>query len=127
MQNITINKKRYGVDGEVPVKLNNGGLVLHYNKLGDVLGAYIVTSFRDHSGKYGGDQTSTYCSLVNLDTGYLAFEERCSRKTTVQRVLSHFNHGDYYDKQAVKEGQYIKVFNSGSYSIDITTSDGGEN
>lgn len=121
MNNVTINKQKYGVSGETPVKLNNGGLVLHYNKLGDVMGVYIVTSFRDSTGKYKDEQTSTYCSLVNFDTGYIAFEERCSRNTTIQRVLSHLNRGDYYGGRAVKEGQYIKVYKSGDYSIDITT------
>lgn len=126
MKNVTINKKKYGVNGDTPVKLNNGSLVLHYNKLGDVLGAYIVTSFRDSTGRYKGEQTSTYCSLVNLDTGYIAFEERCSRNTTVQRVLSHFNHNDYSGVRAVEEGQYIRVYKSGDYTIDITTFGGDE-
>lgn len=57
MQNVTINSKKYGVRGDTPIKLNNGSLVLHYNKIGDVLGAYLVTSFRDGKGRYNGDQT----------------------------------------------------------------------
>lgn len=119
MQNVTINSKKFGVEADSPVKLNNGNLVIHYNKLGDVLGAYLVTSFRDGKGNYNGDQTSTYCSLVNLDNGYIQFEERCSRSTTIKRVLSHLNKGDYYGAQAVKEGQYIEVYYSGEYKIDL--------
>lgn len=120
MKNVTINGKKYERDGEMPVKLNNGSLVVHYNKMGDVLGAYMVTSFRDSKGDYKG-QTTTYCSLVNLDTGYLAFEERASRSTTVQRVLNHLNKGDYYgQQQAVKEGQFIEVYALGDFKIDLS-------
>lgn len=121
MKNVTINKKRYGVNGETPVRLNNGSIVLHFNKLGDVLGAYIVTSFRDSKGTYRGDSTTSYCSFVDLDTGYLKFDERCSRNTTIQRVISHLNSGDYAGQQSIKEGQYIEVYAPGEYTIDITT------
>lgn len=120
MKNVTINGKKYERDGETPVKLNNGSLVVHYNKMGDVLGAYIVTSFRDSKGNYSGQQTTTYCSLINLDNGYIAFEERASRSTTVKRVLSHLNRGDYYGQQAVKEGQYIEVYAPGDFKIDLS-------
>lgn len=127
MKNVTVNKKKYGVNGDTPVKLNNGGLVLHYNKVGDILGAYLITSFRDSNGRYKGDQTSTYCSLVDLDNGYLKFEERCSRVTTVERVLSHLCNGKYYGEKAVKEGQYIKVYKSGEFSIDIAINEEEDN
>lgn len=122
MQNVMINSKKYGVDGEAPIKLNNGSLVLHYNKNADVLGAYIVTSYRDQSGycKHNGKETAQYCSLVDLDTGYLKFEERCSRNTTVGRVLAHLvPNGDFQGKNAVKEGQYIEVYHVGEYKIDL--------
>ena len=121
MKNVTINKKKYGVDCDTPIKLKNGSLVLHYNKIGDVLGAYLVTSFRDGKGRYNGEQTTTYCSLIDLDNGRIAFEERCSRATNIKRVLSHLNCGDYYGEQAVKDGQYLEVYVMGEYSIDITT------
>lgn len=122
MQNVTINSKKYGVDGETPIKLNNGSLVLHYNKLGDVLGAYIVTSFRDQRGTLkNSEHTSSYCSLVNLDNGYLKFEERCSRTTTMGRVLAHLvQNGDFGGKEAVKNGQYIEVYPVGMYKIDLS-------
>ena len=122
MQNVTINSKKYEVVGEAPVKLNNGSLVLHYNKLGDVMGAYIVTSYRDQSGycKHNGKETAQYCSLVDLDNGYLKFEERCSRNTTVGRVLAHLvPNGDFGGKEAVKNGQYIEIYNVGDYKIDL--------
>ena len=119
MENVTINKKKYGVKGDTPIKLNNGSLVLHYNKIGDVLGAYLVTSFRDGKGRYNGDQTTTYCSLIDLDNGKIAFEERCSRTTTIKRVLSHLNHSHYYGEQVVKDSQYIEVYAMGEFKIDL--------
>ena len=121
MQNVTINSKTYKVDGETPVRLNNGSLVLHYNKLGDVMGAYLVTSFRDHKGTLRNtEHTASYCSLINFDNGYLEFEERCSRATTMKRVLSHLNPGDYAGEQAVKDGQYLEVYPVGKYKIDLS-------
>ena len=118
MQNVTINSKKCGIDHEAKISLTNGSLVIHRNRLGDVLGAYLVTSFRDGKGRYNGDQTTTYCSLIDLDNGKIAFEERCSRATTIKRVLSHFNHSNYYGEQ---DGQYVEVYAPGEYSIDITT------
>lgn len=122
MQNVTINNKKYGVDSETKLSLTNGALVIHRNRLGDVLGAYLVTSFRYNRGvttEKAKEATQSYCSLINLDTGYLAFEERASRSTTIQRILSHLNKGDYYGQQAVKEGQYVEVYYSGEYKIDL--------
>ena len=119
MQNVTINNKKFGVDGDTPVKLNNGSIVLHYNKLCEVIGAYMVTSFRDNKNKYKGAQTTTYCSLIDLDSGYIKFEERCSRGTTIKRVLSHLMGGEYLGEQAVKSGHYIEVYGVGDYKIDL--------
>ena len=123
MKNVTINGNKYEVRGEKPVRLNNGSLVVHYDNRGAVLGAYIVTSYRGLNQQGG---TTHYCSFVDLDTGYLKFEERCSRNTTMVRVLSHLNHGDYSGKQALADGQYIEVYASGDYKIDLSF-DRGEN
>lgn len=46
MQNVTINNQKCGIDHEAKISLTNGSLVIHRNRLGDVLGAYLVTSFR---------------------------------------------------------------------------------
>ena len=122
MQNVTINNQKCGIDHEAKISLTNGSLVIHRNRLGDVLGAYLVTSFRYNRGvttDKAKEATQSYCSLINLDTGYLAFDERASRSTTIKRVLSHLNHGDYYAEQAVKEGQYLEVYYSGEYKIDL--------
>lgn len=122
MQNVTINSKKCGIDHEAKINLTNGSLVIHRNRLGDVLGAYLVTSFRYNRGvttERAKEDTRGYCSLINLDTGYLAFDERASRNTTIKRVLSHLSKGDYYAQQAVKEGQYIEVYYTGEYKIDL--------
>ena len=122
MQNVTINNQKCGIDHEAKISLTNGSLVIHRNRLGDVLGAYLVTSFRYNRGvttEKAKEATQGYCSLINLDTGYIAFDERASRCTTIKRVLSHLNKGDYYAEQAVKEGQYIEVYYSGEYKIDL--------
>ena len=122
MQNVTINNQKCGIDHEAKISLTNGSLVIHRNRLGDVLGAYLVTSFRYNRGvttDKAKEATQSYCSLINLETGYIAFDERASRSTTIKRVLSHLNKGDYYAEQAVKEGQYIEVYYSGEYKIDL--------
>ena len=120
MNNITINSKSAVLRGETPFKLANGSLVVHYNKYGNVQSCLIVTSFRDHHNKYSGAQTNPYCSLVDLDTGYLKFEERCSRDTTMVRILSHLNPYDYKGAKAVEEGQFIEVYPVGKYKIDLS-------
>ena len=50
MQNVTINNQKCGIDHEAKISLTNGSLVIHRNRLGDVLGAYLVTSFRYNRG-----------------------------------------------------------------------------
>ena len=71
---------------------------------------------------YQVDAERVYPSVVKAviyDTDGIAFDERASRSTTIKRVLSHLNRGDYYAEQAVKEGQYIEVYYSGEYKIDL--------
>ena len=120
MNNVTINKVKFEVKGDTPVRLENGSLVVHYDKSDNVKGAYIVTSFRDNKNRYSGSNTAPYCSLVNLDSGYLKFEERCSRNTTIKRVLSHLNPSDVSGTEAVRSGQYIEVYPVGNYKIDLS-------
>lgn len=84
----------------------------------------MVISFRDNKNKYQGEYTATYCSLVNVDTGQMAFEERCSRTTTVGRVLNHlFRLGGKYDSYNILKTSYgaydIEIVNNGSYTLDI--------
>ena len=117
LKNVTISNSRF--DYEHPVVLSNGNLVLLFNPKDDLIGAFIVTSFRDEKGEYEGQLANEYCSLVDLNTGYIKFEERCSRRTTVKRVLSHLRHGDYEAKESIKEGFYIEVYNTGNYKINL--------
>lgn len=44
MKNVTINGKKYEKSGDTPIKLSNGTLVVHYNKLGDVMGVSVCRS-----------------------------------------------------------------------------------
>ena len=121
MQNVTINSKKYGVDIDTPIKLTNGSLVLHYNKDEEIFGAYLVTSFRDQKGTLRNcEHTSNYCSLVNLDNGYLKFEERCSRNTTVGRVLAHLTRCNDGGKEAIRMGHYIEIYPTGKFKIDLS-------
>ena len=94
MQNISIKGVCDCVDLDRNIKLTNGAVVVQKEN-NNVIGVYLVISFRDNKNKYGGDTTSTYCSLVNLDNGQLAFEERCSRTTTERRVLRHLTRAGF--------------------------------
>ena len=127
MKNITINGKGLEERYERSVKLKNGSIVLVKNGAGDIDKALLVVSFRDNRNQYGGDPTGNYCSLVNLDNGYFMFEERCSRETTVRRVLNHLMRlggtpRDYIDTD-IAYNRYknydIEVVPVGDYKIDI--------
>ena len=123
MNNVIIDNRKMKVDGEKSLQLNNGSLVLTYNAMNEVLDAYIVTSFRDNNNRYNGAPTPTYCSLVNLDTGYLAFEERCSRKTTINRVLSHLTAECFDGNHLTSRGYYVEVYPKGDYKTIIQLSE----
>ena len=123
MKNVVIDNRKTAVNGETPLLLSNGNLVLKYNAMSEVVDAYIVTSFRDHENRYRGQPTSAYCSLVNLDTGYLAFEERCSRKTTINRVLSHLSPDYVGSNYLADNGCYVEVYPKGDYRISLQLSE----
>lgn len=118
MNHITI-KNDTQVSASMPVSLKNGNIVLHFNRFEKIINCYMVTSFRDVDGNYKGDLSCSYCSLLNLDTGCIEFKERCSRNTTVQRVLSHLNPLDWAGKNAAKDGQYVRVYTSEEYHIEL--------
>ena len=88
MNHITINGQKETDRLERELSLRNGALVLVKNA-DTIKSVFMVVSFRDHKGNYAGQDSAPYCTLVNLDSGYYAFEERCSRATTVRRVLNH--------------------------------------
>lgn len=123
---VTLNGAKAPVDipnGNLPIDLRNGSLVLHFSKnRKELLGSYIVTSFRDGKGNHKGETTQTYCSLVDMETGYIKFEERCSRSTTMSRVLSHLSSRDYAGEEAIKRGEFIEVYHRTKYSVDFSFS-----
>lgn len=126
MKNISINGKKRSTDLERQIELNNGALVFLKNDNG-IDSVYMVVSFRDNKNRYNGDRTDKYCTLLNLDTGAFAFEERCSRKTTVRRVLNHIlalGCADYSYNLSIPSERYnnfdIEVYRSGKYAIDIS-------
>lgn len=108
MNHITI-KNDTQVSGSTPISLKDGNIVLHFNRFGAIANCYMVISYK------GEFNCCSYCSLLNLDTGCIEFKERCSRNTTVQRVLSHL----YQGKNAAQEGQYIKVYTNEEYHIEL--------
>lgn len=117
MKNISINKFKISNDINREIELNNGSLVLLKNN-GEVRKVFMVVSFRDNKNHYKGDPTNNYCTLLNLDTGYFAFEERCSRKTTVKRVLNHLL--DLSCDSPVYNDFDIDVIKVNSYKIDVS-------
>lgn len=128
MQNIRVNGKGLSKDHlNEEVTLHNGSLVL-IRAGGQYMNAFIVTSFRDHHGKYDKGSTAQYCSLVDLDTGAIFFEERCSRKTTKRRVLRHYLRLGYskpYNPNDTSEDYRLsyynmEVYDKGTYEINIT-------
>ena len=122
MKNITINGINKSVNLERAITLNNGALVLkkHDDKIVDV---FMVVSFRDNKNRYNGADTGCYCTLVNLDNGVFPFEERCSRKTTVRRVLSHLLRFADYGCNRCSTDEYdgydIEVYVPNTYKLDV--------
>lgn len=116
MQNVMIKGMKCS-NKERALKLNNGSLVVYFDRDNSVIGTFLVTSFRNskQSNPVRWDNTATYCSLVNLDNGKIEFEEPCSRSTTEQRVLNHLNQGSPYQMN----GQYVKVFKNGNFRLEV--------
>lgn len=126
MRNISIKGVCDCADLDRKVNLSNGSIVIQKEK-DQVIGVYLVVSFRDNKNKYDGADTSSYCTLVNLDSGQMAFEERCSRATTERRVLRHLTRAGYsmpYDPNS-REQDYkfqnmrIQVYQNGNYKINL--------
>lgn len=123
MQNITINGIKKNINLNRDITLNNGALVLqkHDDK---VVNVFMVVSFRDNKNNYAGQSTAQYCTLVNLDNGVFSFEERCSRKTTVRRVLSHLLRLNDYGCNRCSDNEYdgydIEILAPNTYNLDIS-------
>lgn len=127
MNNITLNKEETR-SYDRTIKLNNGTLLVHYNKLGTPVNVYLVTSFRNNKEKEQWKNTSNYCSCINLDNCQITFEEPCSRNTTELRLLRHLcrccdNAGMYnyhYNDERI-DGSYVIEYKLNDYHIDIKT------
>ena len=126
MNNVSIKGMNPTVNLDKEIKLSNGSIIVV--KEGDfVYGIYLVISFRDNKGRYEGQGTGGYCSLINLDSGQFAFEERCSRKTMGRRVLNHILRLGYempYDPNSKKNDKILiaydaEVYPVGEYKIEI--------
>ncbi len=80
----------YGEDRKL--SLNNGDIIIALAQRASI-DHYMVSSYRGEVKRepysVRPKNARSYCCLINLETGYPAFEEPCSRSTTVKRVLSH--------------------------------------
>lgn len=133
MNNVSIKSHLQITNLERKLNLHNGSIVVIRNRNKDdfVEGVYFVVSFRDNKGQYGGSNTTQYCTLLNLDTGKFAFEERCSRNTTVRRVLRHLLRCSYtvpYNPNSTDDDyhlcQYdVDVYENGKYKIELVISE----
>lgn len=131
MNNVIVRGQKQYVDLNRKLNLHNGSVVLLKNKgNGDSIDAiYYVVSFRDNKNKYSGSTTG-YCTLLNLDSGQFAFEERCSRNTTVHRVLRHLLRVGYtmpYNPDATDDdfqlrNYDVEVHDCGNYKMELVLS-----
>ena len=130
MNNISIKGVCECVDLDRNIKLTNGSIVIQKEN-DKVVGVYLVVSFRDNKNKYGNDSTSSYCTLINLDNGQFAFEERYSRATTDRRVLRHLTRAGFtypYDPNAREQdskfyNMWFQVYNNGNYKVNLELGD----
>lgn len=130
MNNISIKGVCECVDLDRNIKLTNGSIVIQKEN-DKVVGVYLVVSFRDNKNKYGNDSTSSYCTLINLDNGQFAFEERYSRATTERRVLRHLTRAGFtypYDPNSREQdskfyNMRVQVYNNGNYKVNLELGD----
>lgn len=126
MNNISIKGVCECTNLDRKINLSNGSIVIQKERE-QVIGVYLVISFRDNKNKYNGDSTGFYCSLVNLDNGQLVFEERCSRATTERRVLRHLTRAEFsypynpdsHDQDYKFQTMRVQVYCNGNYKIDL--------
>lgn len=130
MNNISIKGICECVDLDRNIKLTNGAIVIQKEN-DSVIGVYLVVSFRDNKNKYGNDSTNSYCTLINLDNGQFAFEERCSCATTERRVLRHLTRAGFtypYNPNSREQdskfyNMRVQVYNNGNYKVNLELGD----
>lgn len=126
MNNISIKGVCECADLDRKINLSNGAIVIQKDRE-QVIGVYLVISFRDNKNKYGNDSTTSYCTLVNLDSGKIAFEERCSRATTERRVLRHLTRAGYsypynpdsHEQDSKFSNMRVQVYPNGNYKVNL--------
>lgn len=126
MNNISIKGVCECADLDRKINLSNGAIVIQKDRE-QVIGVYLVISFRDNKNKYGNDSTIYYCTLVNLDSGQIAFEERCSRATTERRVLRHLTRAgfsypynpDSHEQDSKFFNMRVQVYQNGNYKVNL--------
>lgn len=126
MNNVFIKGQIPDLNLDRKLNLHNGSLII-VKQRDTITGIYMVVSFRDNKNKYNGSNTTSYCSLVNLDNGSFAFEERCSRSTTVRRVLNHvlrlgfsmpYNPNSKENDNQMKDYD-IDYYGNGAYKLEV--------
>lgn len=122
MENIIVRNINVDRDYERPMQLSIGMLILHCDsETNTIRNVYQVTPYRCKKDQRSG--LSEYCSLINLDTGKIEFDEPCSKNTTEARVLSHIcKCGKYCTPQSWSEkvnGSYLREYRKGCYNIII--------
>ncbi len=126
MNNVFIKGQIPDLNLDRKLNLHNGSLII-VKQRDTITAIYMVVSFRDNKNKYNGSNTTSYCSLVNLDNGSLAFEERCSRSTTVRRVLNHvlrlgfsmpYNPNSKENDNQMKDYD-IDYYGNGAYKLEV--------
>ena len=100
------------------IKLTNGNLVVYKDRNEVVIGTYIVTSFRNSSKSDKWEDTTNYCSLINLSNGTISFKEPSSRYSTEGRLLKHLTSFNNTDSDF--SGRSITIYDNDSYRIEIT-------
>jgi hypothetical protein len=123
MENVTIKGKPV-VDSNHVMRLNNGDLLLWCDSSGNVKATYLVVSFRKQGHDSYCFSTAHHCSLLDLDDGTLAFDEKCSRSTTINRILCHLNRGSYnggtsHLDYANPYNQRLLQYKHGNFKIEI--------
>lgn len=106
---------------EEDITLNNGSMVVLYDEYNVPIRTYLVTSYRGDDSQYRKAR-SQYCTLIDLATGYPAFEEPSSRSTTIDRLIKHIYEGriSHQDAKPAKYYRELKVLNKDNYRITIS-------
>lgn len=126
MKRVSVNIRPKTPHLEEKICLKNGAILL-LKKDEEIFDVFMIVPFRDNGDRYRGDLRDAYCSLISLNDGHYAFDERCSRSTTVRRVLNHMlrlGNGSYEYNAAIPVEEYkgydVEIKSPDSFRIDIS-------